>query len=133
MLSASTFAALVLGLASLAAAAPAAAGGSKLGANSGVVVTHRAADVFPHALGDVSPWDLAVRFTGYNASMESWLTGLDPKRGATDDERARILLAASYARPYDDADADMAADKEALLRAVGGEAPRDLVARMERR
>ena len=102
-------------------------------ADGGFIVSHQASDYFPHALGDTSPWDLAVRFTGYNASMESWLTGLDPGSGATDEDKAKILISAAYARPFDDANADMAADKEALLAAVGGKSPPDLSQRMERR
>ncbi|PHH93305.1 hypothetical protein CDD83_8004 [Cordyceps sp. RAO-2017] len=86
----------------------------------GFIVTHNAVDYFPHAKGDLSHWDVSVRYTGYNSSMESWLTGLDPGSGASDEDRARLLLAASYAKPFDHADADMDADHRALLDAVAG-------------
>lgn len=124
---------LVLGLASIAAAVPAVVPTHEFATDGGFIVTHKAVDYFPHALGDLSPWDIAVRFTGYNSTMESWLTGLDPGSGATDEEKARILISAGYAKPFDHTNTDMVGDVEALLGALAGETPEDLAKRIEQR
>ena len=113
--------ALVLAFAGIAAAAPAALSNNDYSIDNGFVVTHNAADYFPHAAGDISRWDIAVGFTGYNASMKSWLTSLDPHTGATDDDKAKLLLSVAYAKPFDNNDESMVDDKKALLGDVSGE------------
>ncbi|KAJ7210099.1 hypothetical protein GGX14DRAFT_451436 [Mycena pura] len=116
------FAAVILGLASvqIALASPAPAPVNEFATDGGIVVTHNAADYFPHAVGDLSAWDISTRFTGYNSTMESWLTSIDPHSGATDEDKAKALMSVAYAKPYDPADRDMASDVQALLDTVAG-------------
>ncbi|KAJ7192360.1 hypothetical protein GGX14DRAFT_480225 [Mycena pura] len=116
------FAAVILGLSSvrIALASPAPAPVNEFATDGGIVVTHNAADYFPHAVGDLSAWDISTRFTGYNSTMESWLTSIDPHSGATDEDKAKALMSVAFAKPYDPADRDMASDVQALLDTVAG-------------
>ena len=113
--------ALLLTFVGIAAAAPAALPNNDLSLNNGFIVSHTATDYFPLATGDISRWDVAVHFTGYNSSMKSWLTSLDPSTGVTDEDKAKLLLSVAYAKPFDYSDESMVEDKEALLRDVAGE------------
>lgn len=83
-------------------------------------LTMSAVDAFPKAVGNLSTFDIDVNYIGYNSSVQSWLQSLNPSTASTDDEKARILTEAAYARSFDENDADMAADHAALLAAVDG-------------
>jgi len=124
------FAAVILGLASvrIALASPAPAPVNQFSTDGGIVVTHKATDYFQNAVGDLSPWDISTRFTGYNASMESWLTSIDPHSAATDEDKAKALMSVAYAKAYDPTDRDMASDVQALLGAVAGKTTSTAVA-----
>lgn len=87
----------------------------------GVILHHNAIDYFPHALSDISKWDLAVHYTGYGAEKEAWLQSLDPSTGADDREKAAILVAATYAKEFSEHDEDMVADRDALILAIKGQ------------
>ncbi|KAL9133577.1 MAG: hypothetical protein Q9175_005245, partial [Cornicularia normoerica] len=89
---------------------------------SNVVITHVASDYFPNAKSDLSPFDVDVRFVGYNAKTQSWLTGLDPASGSSDEEKAMMITAAAYAKPFDANDPDMTEDVNSLLAAINGNA-----------
>jgi hypothetical protein len=116
------FAAVILGLASvkIAFASPSPAPVNEFATDGGIVITHKAADYFPHVVGDLSPWDISTRFTGYNSTMESWLTSLDPHSGATDEDKAKTLMSVAFAKPFDPSDKDMVDDMQALLDTVAG-------------
>ncbi|KAJ7046153.1 hypothetical protein C8F04DRAFT_1322817 [Mycena alexandri] len=116
------FAAVLLGLASvrIAFATLAPAPVNEFATGGGIVVTHKAANYFPQAVGDLSPWDISTRFTGYNSTMESWLTSLDPHSGATAEDKAQTLISVAFARPFDPNNEDMASDVQALLDTVAG-------------
>ncbi|KAJ7642436.1 hypothetical protein DFH06DRAFT_1214742 [Mycena polygramma] len=120
------FAAVIVGLASvriaLATPAPALAPVNEFATDGGIIVTHNATDYFPHAVGDLSAWDISTRFTGYNSTMESWLTSIDPHSAATDEDKAKALISVAFAKPYDPANTDMASDVQALLDTVAGKA-----------
>lgn len=96
---------------------------------SDFVVSHVASEYFPHSKGDLSPFDIDVRFANYDTDTKSWLTGLDPHSGSTDEEKARMLTEAAYARKYDDNDVDMNEDVQSLLAAVAGNATTTLAKR----
>ena len=89
---------------------------------SSVTITHLASDYFPNAKGDLSPFDVDVQFTGFNATTQSWLAGLNPASGASDEEKARLMTAAAYAKPFDANDPNMTEDVDSLLAAVAGNA-----------
>lgn len=89
---------------------------------SSVTVTLAASDHFPHAKGDLSPFDVDVKYVGYNASTQSWLTSLNPASGASDEEKAMIMTEAAYAKPFDADDPDMTADVNSLLATIAGNA-----------
>ncbi|KAJ7730418.1 hypothetical protein B0H16DRAFT_1773862 [Mycena metata] len=116
------FGAVILGLASvrIAFTSPSPAPVNEFATDGGIVVTHNAADYFPHAVSDLSPWDISARFTGYNSTMESWLTSLDPHSGATDEDKAKTLISVAFAKPFNPNDKDMANDVQTLLDAVAG-------------
>ncbi|KAH6885197.1 hypothetical protein B0T10DRAFT_492169 [Thelonectria olida] len=133
MFSLAKFATFIFGLATVAVAVPAPASTKQFDTDGGFIVTHNAVDYFPHATGDLSPWDIAVRFTGYNSTMEEWLTSLDPSFGANDEEKAKILVSAAYVKPFDKNDPDMVGEVEALLGAVAGETTEDVAKRIEKR
>ncbi|KAJ7859835.1 hypothetical protein B0H14DRAFT_2577000 [Mycena olivaceomarginata] len=123
MLSSSfNFAGVILGLASvrIAFASPSPAPVNEFATDGGIVITRKAADYFPHVVGDLSPWDISTRFTGYNSTMESWLTSLDPHSGATDEDKAKTLMSVAFAKPFDPSDKDMVDDMQALLDTVAG-------------
>ncbi|MDI1490761.1 MAG: hypothetical protein OHK93_001965 [Ramalina farinacea] len=86
------------------------------------IITHNVSDFFPHSKSDLTPFDVDVQFMGYNASTQSWLTGLDPASGSSDKEKAQIITAAAFAKPFDTNDPDMTADVNSLLAAVNGNA-----------
>ncbi|KAF8212924.1 hypothetical protein K438DRAFT_1416830, partial [Mycena galopus ATCC 62051] len=88
--------------------------------DGGIVVTHKAADYFPHAVGDLSAWEISTRFTGYNSTMESWLASLNPHSGATDQDKAKTLMSVAFAKPFDPSDKDMVNDMQGLLDTVAG-------------
>ena len=86
------------------------------------IVSHAASDHFPNAKGDMSPFDVDVRYTGYSAATQSWLTSLDPATGTNDEEKAKMITAAAYAKPFDANDPDMAADLNAMMATIAGNA-----------
>ena len=88
--------------------------------NGSFIVTHIASNYFPNAKGDLTPFDVDVQFTGFNGSTKSWLTSLDPASGSTDEEKAELITAAAYAKPFNAHDPDMVEDVNALLAAVAG-------------
>lgn len=85
---------------------------------SSFIITLLAIDYFPNAKGDLSPFDVDVQFVGYNATTKLWLTGLDPASGSSDEEKAKLITAAAYAKPFDANDPDMTQDVDSLLAAV---------------
>ncbi|KAL4892230.1 hypothetical protein BDV59DRAFT_180314 [Aspergillus ambiguus] len=87
---------------------------------AGFVVSLLASDYFPHSKGDLSPFDIDAYFANYDDDTKSWLTALDPHTGATDEEKARMLTEAAYAKKFDENDPDMAEDVQSLLAAVAG-------------
>ena len=89
---------------------------------SSFIITLLATDYFPNAKGDLSPFDVDVQFVGYNATTKSWLTGLDPASGSSDEEKAKLITAAAYAKPFDANDPDMTQDVDSLLAAVASNA-----------
>lgn len=90
--------------------------------SSDFIITHVATDYFPNAKSDLSRFDVDVRFVGYNPSTQSWLTGLDPASGNSDEEKAMMMTAAAYAKPFDANDPDMNEDVNSLLAAINGTA-----------
>ena len=88
--------------------------------NGSFIITHIASDYFPNAKGDLSLFDVDVQFTGFNGSTKSWLTSLDPASGSSDEEKAELITAAAYAKPFNAHDPDMVEDVNALLAAVAG-------------
>lgn len=84
------------------------------------IISFNATDYFPGNKGDLSPFDIDIRFTGYNSSTRSWLTSIDPASGETDEERAILLTEIAYAKPYNADDSDMADDVNDLLAIVAG-------------
>lgn len=123
----------LFGLSGLAYAYPKEAAAPEFRADGGIILQHKATDYFPHAIGDIGGWDVSTRFTGFNSSMESWLTSLDPHSVKSDEAKAEILISAAYAKPFNAKDYDMVADKEALLGAVAGEHPDKVAQRIEAR
>ena len=87
---------------------------------SSFIITHVASSYFPNAKSDLSAFDVDVQFVGFNATTQSWLTGLDPASGSTDEEKAMLITAAAYAKPFDANDPDMTEDVNALLAAIDG-------------
>lgn len=94
-----------------------------------VVVTHVASDYFPNAKGDLTPFNVNVRYVGYSPETQSWLASIDPSFGKTDEEIAILLIEAAYARAFDPLNPDMAADLAALLAAIAGDAPPSTIER----
>jgi hypothetical protein len=86
----------------------------------GFIINHVASDYFPHSKSDLSAFDVDVRYVGYTPATESWLTALNPHSGTSDEDKARMLTEAAYAKKYDDNDVDMANDVQALLAHVAG-------------
>ena len=86
------------------------------------IITHIASDYFPHTKSDLSDFDVDVKFIGLNATTQSWLTGLDPASGSNDEEKARMMTEAAYAKPFDANDSDIARDINSLLTAINGDA-----------
>ncbi|CAI7664983.1 unnamed protein product [Penicillium glandicola] len=118
MLSTSIITTLILGLTQITT-------GSALPATptptpSGFIINHVAADYFPNTKGDLSAFDVDARYVGYSSSTESWLSSLDPHTASSDEEKARMLTEAAYAKKYDENDADMADDVASLLAHVSG-------------
>jgi hypothetical protein len=87
---------------------------------TGLVITHKASDYFPHSKGNLAPFDVDVRYVGYPTATETWLSNLNPHSSSTDEDKARTLTEAAYAKKYDENDADMAGDVAALLAHVAG-------------
>lgn len=77
---------------------------------------------FPHAKGDLSPFDVDSGFVGYNTSTKAWLASLNPATGNTDEDNARLLTTAAYAHSFDETDENMANGVRDLLVAVAGNA-----------
>ena len=90
---------------------------------SSFLVEHYANDLFPNSKGNLSAWDVSVEFIGYNSSMQTWLTSIDPTVGESDEQKAEMLLSAAYAKPFDQTDLDMTSDRESILAIVAGNAP----------
>ncbi|KAJ5648780.1 hypothetical protein N7490_005152 [Penicillium lividum] len=86
------------------------------------IVNHKASDYFPHSKGDLSNYDVDVRYVGYSADTELWLTNMNPHMATSDEDKARMLTEAAYAKRYDDNDADMSGDVQSLLAQVAGNA-----------
>lgn len=114
MFSSSIIASLLLGISQIPSAVA-----QPVDTNS-FIITHVASDYFPHAKGDLSPFDVAVEYIGYNASTQSWLTALDPASGASDEAKAIMMTEAAYAKPFNVLDPDMTEDVAFLLAAVAG-------------
>lgn len=87
---------------------------------TGFIITHAASDYFPHAKGDLTPYDVDVHYVGYDADTQSWLTALNPASGASDRHKAIMMTEAAYAKPFDETDPDMTDDVNSLLAAVAG-------------
>ena len=87
---------------------------------SSFIVKHTASDYFPNAKGDLSPFDVHAQFVGYSASTQSWLTGLNPASGNSDNDKAKMMTEVAYAKPFDDNDPDMTEDVNSLLAAIAG-------------
>ncbi|KAF7530708.1 hypothetical protein PCG10_000218 [Penicillium crustosum] len=117
MLSTTIITSLVLGLSQLTSVS---ALPSTSSASTGFIVNHVAADYFPDSKADLSAFDVDVRFVGYSAATEAWLSSLDPHSASSDEEKARMLTEAAYAKKYDENDPDMAGDVESLLAHVAG-------------
>ncbi|KAJ5492288.1 hypothetical protein N7453_010385 [Penicillium expansum] len=114
MLSTTIITSLILGLSQLTT-------GSALTRNHNPLLNRlHPADYFPDSKADLSAFDVDVRFVGYSPATESWLTALDPHSASSDEEKARMLTEAAYAKKYDENDADMAGDVESLLAHVAG-------------
>lgn len=129
----SQLAATVLGLVAAVAAVPTAEAPSDFSTDGGILLDHVAGDHFPHSVGDLSHWDVSARYTGYNSTTEAWLNSLDPTTVDTDEEKAKILIAAAYAKPYDEKDADMVNDLDAILGTIAGDTPKEIAERAEKR
>ena len=87
---------------------------------SNFIVKHIASDYFPHAKGDLSPFDVHAQFVGYSAMTQSWLAGLNPASGNSDKDKAKMMTECAYAKPFDDNDPDMTGDLNSLLAAIAG-------------
>lgn len=87
---------------------------------SSFIISLNTSDYFPNAKGDLSPFDVDVRYIGYNATTQSWLTGLNPASGTSDEEKAVLMTEAAYAKPFNESDLDMTEDVKHLLAAVAG-------------
>lgn len=117
MLSTTIITSLILGLSQLTSVS---ALPSTSTASTGFIINHVAADYFPYSKADLSAFDVDVRFVGYSAATEAWLSSLDPHSASSDEEKARMLTEAAYAKKYDDNDPDMADDVASLLAHVAG-------------
>ncbi|EKV10495.1 hypothetical protein PDIG_25490 [Penicillium digitatum PHI26] len=120
MLSTTIITSLILGLSQLTVGSALPQTPAPSPSSTGFIVNHVAADYFPDAKADLSAFDVDVRFVGYSATTESWLTALDPHSASSDEEKARMLTEAAYAKKYDENDADMTGDVESLLAHVAG-------------
>ena len=87
---------------------------------SSFIISLTTSDYFPNAKGDLSPFDVDVRYLGYNATTQSWLAGLNPASGTSDEEKAVLMTEAAYAKPFNVNDSDMTRDVNSLLAAVAG-------------
>ncbi|KAG8528573.1 uncharacterized protein KY384_006260 [Bacidia gigantensis] len=83
-------------------------------------IYHNVSALFPNSKSDLSRFDVDARFHGYNSSVQSWMTSLDPSTGSTDEQKAELVTAAAYAKPYDPTDPEMVQDVHDLLAAVNG-------------
>ncbi|KAJ3495731.1 hypothetical protein NLG97_g3177 [Lecanicillium saksenae] len=123
----------VAGLTGLCAAVPTSEVLPAYDFSKGFEIHHKVTDYFPNALGNVERWDVAAAYHNYNETMEQWLKSIDPHTASSDEEKAEMIIAVSYAKPFDYNDIDMTTEKEALLGAVAGETAEDLERRLERR
>lgn len=89
---------------------------------SSITITLAASDHFPNAKGDLSWFDVDVDYVGCNAITQSWLTNLNPASSTSDEEEARILTEAAYAKPFDANDPDMTEDVNSLLATIADNA-----------
>ncbi|KAL8640364.1 MAG: hypothetical protein Q9228_002706 [Teloschistes exilis] len=87
---------------------------------SSFIINHSASDYFPDAKGDMSLFDVNVRFAGYNASTQSWLESLNPAAATNDLDKAKMITAAAYAKPYDANDVDMVNDVNSMMATIDG-------------
>ena len=115
MLSSAIITGLLLGLAKLHGGVA-----QPVDVDDSIIITHDASDHFPDAIGDLSAFDVDVKYTGYDDATQEWLASLDPASGTTDEEKARILTEAAYAKPFDENDPDMTADVDAMLATIAG-------------
>ncbi|KAJ5747425.1 uncharacterized protein N7511_009121 [Penicillium nucicola] len=117
MFTSTIFTGLILGLAQVPSsfALPAAEA-----TQNDFTISHVASDYFPHSKSDLSAFDVDVRYVGYTPATQAWLTSLDPHSGSSDEDKARMLTEAAYAKPYDDNDTDMASDVQAMLARIAG-------------
>ncbi|KAJ5952202.1 uncharacterized protein N7479_010615 [Penicillium vulpinum] len=120
MLSSTLITSLILGLSQLITGSALPSTQAASAPSSGFIISHAASDYFPDSKGDLSAFDVDVRYVGYSTDTEAWLTSLNPHSASTDEEKARMLTEAAYAKKYDSSDADMAGDVESLLAHVAG-------------
>ena len=84
------------------------------------IITHVASSYFPNAKSDLSRFDVDIQFVGYSGTTQSWLTGPNPASGKSDEEKAMIITAAAYTKPFNANDRDMTEDVNSLLAAING-------------
>ncbi|KAJ5979879.1 hypothetical protein N7481_007177 [Penicillium waksmanii] len=87
---------------------------------SGFIISFVASDYFPKSKGNLSLYDVDAYYSNYDANTTSWLKALDPNTGATDEDKAKLLTEAAYAKKFDEQDSDMVEDAQSLLAAVFG-------------
>ena len=109
---------LVLGLSQISGVAA-----QPVDPSNSFIITHSTKDYFPQAKGDMTPFDVDVRYTGYNASTAAWLNSLNPADANSDKEKAITMTEASYAKPFDPNDPDMAEHVNDMLAAMEGQTP----------
>ncbi|KAJ5376167.1 hypothetical protein N7509_013053 [Penicillium cosmopolitanum] len=86
----------------------------------GFIVSLVASDYFLNSKGNLSIYDVDAYYSNYDANTTSWLKALDPNTGATDEDKAKLLTEAAYAKKFDEQDSDMVEDVQSLLATVSG-------------
>lgn len=97
---------------------------------SGFTISLIASDYFSNSTANLSMYDVVAYYSNYNANTTTWLKALDPHAGTTDEEKAKLLTEAAYAKKFDEQNSDMVEDIRSLLAAISGNArpPADLPA-----
>jgi hypothetical protein len=85
-----------------------------------VFVFLNATEIFPYTKTSLEAFDVDAEIIGYNPSTQDWLSNINPSAGHDDEMKARLLIGASYAKPFDLTDDDMAQDLDDLLAAIAG-------------